>query len=116
MPTTPTDSVYALRPCTKMAGEVLDYAADFGELLDASETLTGTPTVTALPAGLTIGTPAVNSTALTDPEGNTIGIGQAVQVQIAGGQKGRYELTILCGSSAGGGRIRGGKCILLVDV
>lgn len=112
----PPDTVWAIRPLTKAAVESLTEAFDLTALLASGETLTGTPTITATPAGLTIGTPAVNTTALTDSDGNTIAIGKAIEVTISGGSAGRYELTVSCGTSAGGGRTRGGKVLLLVDV
>ena len=112
----PPDTVWAIRPLTKAAVEFVTESIDLTGLLATSETLTGTPTVTATPAGLTLGTPSVNTTALTDSDGNTIAIGKAVQIDISGGSRGRYELTVSCGTSAGGGRTRGGKVLMLVDI
>lgn len=62
----------------------LPYNFDFRDwtLLTSTEKIVGTPTVTATPSGLTIGTPAVNSD------------GDIVSVRISGGTAGAtYDLT-----------------------
>lgn len=85
---------------TKQPGEDILYGVSFANLLASGETLTGTPTVTADKAGLTIGTPAVNAATFTDLDGNTVAIGAGVQVRISGGTDGvDYRLEVSCGTT-----------------
>jgi len=70
----------------KRTRESLRY--DFGcwDLLVDGETIVGTPTMAASePAGLTFGTPVVNTGPITYPSGFVAQPGQVVQVQISGG-------------------------------
>ena len=111
------DTIYALRPITKAAGEVTLAIVDFTQQLSSGETLTGSPTVTVSPVGPTLGTAAVNSSVLTPRDGGeTIAIGAGVSFSISGGaSKQRYEITVLCNTTRSG-RVAAGKFLVLVDV
>lgn len=89
----------------KQPGEDLIFYFDFDKLMNASETLTGTPTVTGSPSGLTIGSPTVisaNATVL----GKTVLANRAVQVRISAGTDGNsYTVQCSCGTSASNTRI-----------
>ena len=72
----------------KHPDELLLFTFDYTNDLGSSETLTGTPTVEELTTSdLTIGTPAINSSAVT-VDGVEIAIGKAVQVQVSAGLDG----------------------------
>lgn len=108
-----TESVSAVAARTKHPSESILYAIDFTALLSSGETLSGTPTVTGSPSGLTIGTPAVNTATLVDDEGNTVAIGKAVQVRISAGTAGiDYVLTVSCATTGSDTRV--GVCKLYV--
>lgn len=84
----------------KQPGEDLLFYFDFDELLSSSETLTGSPTVTADVNGLTIATPAIVSSEVT-VLGKTISANKAIQVRISGGTDGiSYVLQASCDTSA----------------
>jgi hypothetical protein len=71
----------------KTAYEAKYYVFDFSDELEVGETISPNPAVTALPAGLTIGTPVIN--------------GQAVQVKLSSGTAGvSYVVTCKIGTSA----------------
>ncbi len=64
------------------------------------ELLTGTPTVTASPAGLTFTNKALNTQALT-VNGVDIIAGQGVQWSVSGGTAGvLYTITVSCGTDS----------------
>ena len=111
------DTIFALRPLTKAAVEVVPAIVDFSAQLATGETLSGSPTVTVSPLGPTLGTATVNSSALSPRDGGAaVAIGKGVQFTITGGaSRQRYELTISCGTTTSG-RTVAGKCILLVDL
>lgn len=71
---------------SKSAGDTLNVAVDFADMLTSTEVLTGTPTVTC--TGLTLAGKAVNSVAITTPSGDTLAIGNAVTFSVAGGTAG----------------------------
>lgn len=78
----------------KTIAENANIGVDFQGYLDAGELLTGTPTVAASPAGLTISSIAV-STGLLDIAKASVPIGKAVAFQASGGTAGvRYTLTV----------------------
>ena len=55
-------------------------------VLAAGETITGTVTASVAPAGeLVLGSPVVNTVAVTYPDGTTAAIGKVVQVRVSGG-------------------------------
>lgn len=80
---------------TKGASEVRNFYFDFTareEIADDSETLTGTPTVTAVTGtGLTIGTPTIDATS------------KKVVVQLSSGTTGVYY-TLKCTATTSGGK------------
>ena len=100
-------SVEATRVKVKHSDESILFGFDFTPLLVSGETLTGTPTVVADVAGLTINsTPLVNTATFADDEGGTVAIGKAVQCRISGGTNGSdYTLTATCGTSASNTRV-----------
>ncbi len=78
---------------TKTVAEVLVPSFGFANKLGTSGALlTGTPTVTSTPSGLTINSISINSTALTIA-GVSHAVGQAVQCMVSGGTAGTYTLT-----------------------
>jgi len=85
---------------TKTANEVRNLAANFTDKLDSGEELTGTPTVSISPAGVTASSVAVSSGSLTIL-GETVASGKAVTCSVSGGSSGtRYTLTIQAGTDA----------------
>jgi len=84
----------------KAAGETRNVPVDYRGKLDAGELLTGTPTVTASPTGLTIANVAVNTETLTINDASCVA-GQAVQFTVAGGVAGvTYTITTKCDSTS----------------
>lgn len=95
----------------KSAGDTLNVAVDASDMLSSGETLTGTPTVTC--TGLTLASKTVNSSALTDNDGNTIAIGHAVQFSVAGGTAGtRYEIDVTASTTSSPAQTINRLCIL----
>lgn len=85
---------------SKRAAAVRNVAVDFSGQLDTGELLTGAPTVTASPTGLTIDDEAVSGSALTIL-GVSVAAGQAIQFSVAGGTAGRtYTISVTCGTTA----------------
>jgi hypothetical protein len=67
----------------KQYGESLLYGVSFAALLDASETLTGTPAVVEqTTSDLTISAVAVNTATFLDANGDTVAIGEGVQFRV----------------------------------
>ncbi len=96
----------------KTANEVRNLAANFTDKLDTGETLTGTPTVTVSPSGVTASTVAVSTEALTIL-GESVAIGKAVTCSVSGGSAGtRYTLTIQCGTNASPAQTLEVSCLL----
>lgn len=84
----------------KTASEVRNCIVSFAGKLDSGELLTGTPTVTASPSGLTIANVIRNSTSKT-VNGVSISASQGVQWKVSGGTAGTtYTFTITCGTDA----------------
>lgn len=110
------DTVRALRPLVKLAGETLPAAIDFTALLNSSETLTGSPTVAISPAGLSSSSESVIAAAFTPLAGGSeIAVGKGVALTLTGGASGqRYTLTVTCATSQTG-RIVGGQVVVLID-
>lgn len=87
-------------PKLKHPSESRVYGVDFTRLLTAGETLTGTPTVTVSPSGVTATSPAVNSSTFEDDDEVTIAVGKGVQVRLAGGSDSvDYLVTVTVGTS-----------------
>ena len=85
---------------SKTANEVRNLAANFTDKLDAGETLTGTPTVSVSPSGVTVASEAVSTGTLTIL-GESVATAKAVTCSVSGGSAGtRYTLTIQCGTNA----------------
>jgi hypothetical protein len=84
----------------KHPSEVRNCAVSFVNVLDSGELLTGTPTVSATPTGLTFASIKVNTVALTI-NGATVAVGQAVQFKVTGGTSGvKYQIEVSCGTDA----------------
>lgn len=85
---------------TKTVNEVRNAAVSFAATLDDSELLTGTPTVTATPSGLTFASPKVNTAAI-EVEGQSVAIGKAAQFSVSGGEHGKtYVIRVSVGTTA----------------
>ena len=82
---------------TKLVGESRLYDLDFTDQKEiaAGETLTGTPTVTATPSGLTVGVPVLG------------GANKKVQVQISGGTANTAYLVLCTVGTNGGNTLQG---------
>lgn len=110
------DSVRALRPLTKLAGESLPVCVDFTALLATAETLSGSPTLTVSPAGLTTANAAVLAAAYSPlGGGDAVAIGKGVSLLVTGGSSGqRYTLTLTCATTTAS-RVVGGQVTVLID-
>jgi hypothetical protein len=110
------DTIRALRPLTKMAGEILPVCVDFTALLATTEHLSGSPTVTVSPAGMTASNAAVLTAHYTPLAGaDNVAIGKGISLLLTGGNSGqRYTLTITCATTTAS-RIVGGQVIVLID-
>ena len=82
-------------------GDVEKGAVSFAEVLDASETLTGTPLVTEVgTTDLTLGDKAVSSAALTIL-GVSVAAGEAVQFSVSGQKAGTlYTISVTASTTA----------------
>jgi hypothetical protein len=75
-------------------------AVSFDDLLEVAEELTGTPTVTSAPSGLTIDNVKVNVGALTI-NGVSVAEGRAVQFRVSSGTVGTpYQITVSCSTTS----------------
>ena len=113
-------STSACEPKVKHSSESVLFGIDFTKLLQPSETLSGTPTVTLTnfsnPAGspavsgnttppLNVGTPLINTAPFPTDDCATVAIGEGIQVRLAGGLSPTdYVLTATCGTTAGNTR------------
>ena len=99
-------SVAAERVLVKHPSESVLFGVDFGKLLASGETLSGV-TVTASPAGLTIGSPAVQVSAFVDEfTGLTVAANEGAKVRISSGTAGiDYTLTVTGTTSASNTRV-----------
>lgn len=85
---------------TKTPNEVRNGAISFRRELDNGEKLTGTPTVTATPSGLTFASVAVNTSAISEDDLEA-DVGQAVRFKVSGGSADtKYTITAQCGTDA----------------
>ena len=83
---------------TQREAEVRTSHASFDEFLEDGELLTGTPTLTVSPAGLTADTPAL-TTGDVDISGRSVAAARAVSVRISGGTEGvSYIVTVTAAS------------------
>jgi hypothetical protein len=91
----------ALQHHQKAAGETRAVAVDYRGLLDDDELLSGSPSASGSPSGLTISSVAKNTTAIT-VDGSSVPVSQAVQFLVAGGTAGlTYTITVTCNSDGG---------------
>lgn len=99
-------SVAASRPKVKHPDESLLFGVDLTKLLSTGETLSSVVSVTAVPAGLTINSLAVNAAAFDDDEGGTVAVGNGARFRAAAGTAGvDYALTVTVTTSAGNTRV-----------
>ncbi len=85
---------------TKHPSEVRNCAVSLANVLDSGETLTGTPTVSATPSGLTFSNAQVSVGTLTI-NGVSVAAGKAVQFRVSGGTSGvRYNVEVTCGTTS----------------
>lgn len=106
-------SVAASRAVVKHPLESLIFAIDFHRVLAAGELLAGELVVSATPAGLNLGTPAINPLPVNDEVVGTIPAGTLVQLRIAEGIAGTdYTLTVTALSTQG--NTRAAVCTLQV--
>jgi hypothetical protein len=76
--------------------------AVFSRELNVGETLTGSPTATASPSGLTVASVSIEGSAFTTEEGETIAASEAVKFKVSGGAEDTdYEVKVSCGTSIG---------------
>ena len=66
------------------------------DLLDSDETITSVSTILGDQGGLTFGTAAINSTAITYPDGEVAAIGKVMQFEIAGGRIPPSVASLMC--------------------
>jgi hypothetical protein len=92
------------------AGEAVKHRAatdivgvDFSTLLAEGETLTGTPSVSVQPAGLSIDNEQINAVEFTEKDGlSGIPAGKGVTMTLSGGRRGKeYLVTIVATNSNG---------------
>lgn len=84
---------------SKGASEVRNAAINFSGKLDSTESLSGTPTVTAT-TGVTIASATRNSTTITI-DGESVAANKAVTFRVSGGTAGNsYTITTTCGTDA----------------
>jgi hypothetical protein len=83
------------------------FTMDFTDLLEDSETLTGTPTVAEESGngdlGAAVSVVAVNTSTVTRPDGTTIAVGEAVQFRLGTAAKvtaGDYRVSVKCATTA----------------
>ena len=90
----------ALQVYPKSPSSVQIVAASFDGLLYPGESLSGTPTVTASPAGLTVDSPWISDEAVVI-DGVTVAAGRAVLFRVADGQsRKKYVMTVTCGTDS----------------
>ena len=98
--------IAAERVLAKHSAESVLFGMDFGPLLASGETLSGV-TISASPAGLTIGSPSVQASAFVDEfTGSTVAANEGAKVRISGGTAGSdYVLTVTATTSGSNTRI-----------
>lgn len=90
-------------------------AVSFVPELYTGESLTGTPTVTSTPTGLTISNAQKNSTSVVI-NGQIVAANKAVLFSVAGGTSGtQYEITVSCGTDGTPAQTLVVECPLLVS-
>ncbi|MBX9584739.1 MAG: hypothetical protein K2X87_30920 [Gemmataceae bacterium] len=100
--------------CTKHPAAAQNAAVSFDALLDPGELLTGTPTVSASPSGVTVDNVRVSAADLT-VDGALVPTGRAVQFRASGGSSGTtYVLTVTCGTTSTPAQTLPVECVLAV--
>lgn len=85
---------------TKRAAEVRTISVDLSDMLDEGETLTGSPTITSTPSGLTIDNEQISDSALTIND-REVSAGLVVQFTASGGTA-RQTYSIILQSDTSG--------------
>lgn len=99
---------------TKHPDAAQNAAVSFDELLEGAEALTGTPTVTGSPSGLTIDNARVSTGELTI-DGQTVATGRAVQFRVSGGTSGdTHTIKVVCGTTSSPAQTLVAECVLRV--
>lgn len=97
----PLNSAFAAQPIHRHINDNGPYGVSFDLALDEGETLTGTPTVTATPSGLTFSNVAVNAEEFSY-RGVAIPAGKGVVFRVTGGaRRTTYELDVRATRSDG---------------
>lgn len=100
---------------SKHPSETKTAGVSFVNLLESGESLTGTPTVSSAPTGLTISNVQKNSGAVTI-NGVSVAANKAVLFSVAGGSSGvQYELEVTCGTTGSPAQTLVVECKLLVS-
>lgn len=97
----------------KQPSETDTFTVDFTSLLESSETLSSIDSLTVAPSGPTLSSQVINSSEITDSDGNTIAVGKAVQFQVSGGTDG-YEYLITVKVTTSDGNSKETEVVLLV--
>lgn len=99
---------------TKHPSETRTGGVSFVNLLESGESLSGTPTVSSTPTGLTISNIQKNSTAVTI-NGVSVAANKAVLFSVAAGESGvTYELQVQCSTDGSPAQTPLVECRLLV--
>lgn len=99
----------------KTTNEIRNVAVNFTELLDSGEKLTGTPSVSVSPSGITVSNVARNSTTATIL-GESVPANQAITFTASGGTSGtQYTLTVQVDTDASNAQTLEGKVRIRVE-
>ena len=97
---------------TKTVPEICNGAIDMTTLLEAGETLQGTPTMRSVPSGLIFSSPTVTP-ADSIIDNHPVAAGKGVTFIVSGGSAGKYFVGALCATSLG--QTREGHGTLVVE-
>lgn len=88
---------------TKHPDAIRTLPAIFSRELATGETLSGSPTASASPSGLTVDNVSVESSAFTTEEGESIPANEAVKFRVSGGTADTdYLVLVKCGTTIAG--------------
>lgn len=100
---------------TKHPSAAKNAIVSFADELESGETLTGSPTITSSPSGLTIANEKVSTGELTLEDGTTVVTGEAVQFKVSGGTSGvTYQIEVSCATTSSPAQTLVRECILTV--
>lgn len=99
---------------TKHPDAAQNAAVSFDALLESAEELTGSPTITSSPSGLTIDNGKVNTGTIT-VDAVSVAAGRAIQFRVSGGTSGAsYEIKISCATTSNPAQTLVVECTLRV--